>query len=293
MKSEHARRFDVDAAEYPFQDHWFEGKGAVLHYLDEGEGVPVLMLHGNPTWSFLYRKVIKGLAGKCRAIAPDYPGFGLSDHPPGYGYTPREHADWVRALLDHLEIDRYILIVQDWGGPVGLSLAVDDPGRVAGLVLGNTWCWAPMMNARVFSWIMGGALGPFLQMRLNAFVRVMIPAGIVKRENKTSTILKAYQAPFPDAASRRGTYVFPREIRKSADWLQGIEDGLHLLKEKPVEMVWAMKDPAFGSEAYIQRWLGHFPEAGLTRLPDASHYLQEDCPDPIIEAVQRILGRIG
>jgi haloalkane dehalogenase len=88
-----ARKFEVDRAEYPFADRWLEREGSALHYVDEGSGPAVLMLHGNPTWSFLYRKVIKQLGGACRSIAPDYPGFGLSDHPPGYGYTPQEHAE--------------------------------------------------------------------------------------------------------------------------------------------------------------------------------------------------------
>ncbi|MEW5734645.1 MAG: alpha/beta fold hydrolase [Thermodesulfobacteriota bacterium] len=287
------RRFAVDEKEYPFKDHWFTRNGSTMHYVDEGSGPAVLMLHGNPTWSFLYRKVIKGLTGKCRAIAPDYPGFGLSDHPAGYGYTPAEHADWVAALLDHLEIDRHILIVQDWGGPIGLSLAVRNPERLAGLVLCNTWCWAPMTNALVFSFVMGGPLGPFLQMKKNVFARFLVPAGIVAKENKTSGILAAYLAPFPDPASRKGTYVFPREIRKSAEWLGEIEGKLPLIAQKPIEMVWAMKDFAFGSESYVKRWLGHFPGANLNRIENASHYLQEDCPEQIAVAVERLLAKIG
>ena len=90
------RPFSVDMNEYPFKSHWFEQDGTFMHYLDEGEGLPVLLFHGNPTWSFLYRKVIKQLDGTCRAIAPDYPGFGMSQHPIDYGYTPEEHAGWVR-----------------------------------------------------------------------------------------------------------------------------------------------------------------------------------------------------
>lgn len=290
MSSEPARRFAVDENEYPFADRWFTHEGIHMHYVDEGEGTPVLMLHGNPTWSFLYRKVIKALNGKCRAVAPDYPGFGLSEHPPGYGYTPREHAEWVEALLDHLKIERFILVVQDWGGPIGLSLAVKNPSRVAGIVLLNTWCWPPTANAYIFSFIMGGPLGPYLQMKKNVFARHLVPAGIVRPENKTPEILKAYTDPFPDPETRRGTYVFPREIRKSADWLRGIEERLPLLRETPVEMLWALKDFAFGSERYIKKWQGLLSWAKLTRLPDASHYLQEDCPEEIAAAVEKILG---
>lgn len=134
-----ARSFSVDAHEYPFEDRWLERDGAIVHYVDHGRGPPVIFLHGNPTWSFLYRKVIRELPG-CRCIAPDYPGFGFSQAPAGYGYTPQEHAAWVRRLIDELRLERFILVVQDWGGPIGLSLAVEQAERVAGIVICNTWC---------------------------------------------------------------------------------------------------------------------------------------------------------
>src|SRR5688572_2150465 len=94
------RRFEVSKTEYPFADHWLERNGASMHFVDEGRGPTVLLMHGNPVWSYVWRKVITGLGTGYRVVAPSYPGFGLSDHPPGYGYTPREHAEWVTALVD-------------------------------------------------------------------------------------------------------------------------------------------------------------------------------------------------
>jgi haloalkane dehalogenase len=108
---------------FPFQSRWFESDGMRVHYVDEGDGQPIVMCHGNPTWSFLYRKIILRLRGHFRCVAMDYPGFGLSDRPDGYGYTPREHAEIVGKLVDHLELDRFILMGQDWGGPIGMSVA--------------------------------------------------------------------------------------------------------------------------------------------------------------------------
>jgi haloalkane dehalogenase len=285
------RPFTVDPTEYPFADHWFEGRSAVLHYLDEGAGLPVVMLHGNPTWSFLYRKIIKAVNGQCRSIVPDYPGFGFSQHPPDYGYTPMEHARWIRALIDAIGLDRYVLIVQDWGGPIGLSIAVDQPDKVAGIVLCNSWCWPPFANALLFSYIMGGPLGKYLHLHHNFFARVMVPLGIYHRRAKTRSILKAYTDPFPTPESRIGTYVFPRQIRKASDWLKGIEGRLTVLRAKPVEMVWAKKDPAFGKEAYIKKWKTHFPDAPVDRIEDASHYIQEDAPERVASALVRILKR--
>ena len=287
--TERKRPFSVSREEYPFEDHWFERDGAAMHFVDEGEGTPVVLLHGNPTWSFLYRNVIKALGGACRTVAPDYPGFGFSDHPPGYGYTPQEHAGWVKALVSHLGLPPFILVIQDWGGPIGLSVAVEDPDRIAGLVIGNTWCWPPDTRAKVFSCLLGGPLGRFLHLRRNFFAKRIVPSGIARPERKPPEVLKAYTDPFPTPASRMGTYVFPGAIRQESTWLGSIEERLHVLGEKPVEMVWAMKDKAFGSEKYIDHWKGHFPDAPVERVADASHYLQEDCPENVAAAIRRVL----
>jgi len=284
------RPFAVSDDEYPFSDHWFEHRGAALHYVDEGSGTPVLMLHGNPTWSYLYRHVIKELNGACRSIAPDYPGFGFSDHPPGYGYTPAEHAEWIAALINELRLERFILVVQDWGGPIGLSVAVERPQSVAGMVILNTWCWPPDWNLWFFSAVMGGPLGRFLHLHRNFFARRMVPWGISREDRKTPQVLQAYTDPFPTPESRIGTYAFPRELRKSGKWLKSIQEKLPGLRDKPVEMVWAMNDPAFGKERYIRRWLGHFADAAVDRVASASHYLQEDSPERIAVAVKRLIG---
>ncbi|MBI3604828.1 MAG: alpha/beta fold hydrolase [Nitrospirae bacterium] len=264
-----------------------------MHYVDEGNGTPVLLLHGNPTWSYLYRNIIKELVHEARLIAPDYPGFGFSDHPPGYGYTPVEHAEWVSALIDHLGLKKMILVCQDWGGPIGFSIATKRPEDFAGFVILNTWCWPPTFDARIFSRIMGGSLlGRYLNVKRNFFVRKMIPAGIFHKEKISSTLLEAYAAPFSTEESRTGIWIFPGEIRRSASWLAETESRLYLLKEKPVAMIWAKKDPAFAKPKYINRWLKHFPQAELEILEDASHYLQEDRPDRIVAGIRRILRQV-
>jgi haloalkane dehalogenase len=128
------RSFTVDPAEYPFTSHWFEHKGSWMHYVDEGQGIPVVMCHGNPTWSYLYRHIIKKLSPQFRCIAYDLPGFGFSGHPAGYRYTPMEHAEWVEALLlEHLKLDKFIIIGQDWGGPISMQVATRNPDKILGL----------------------------------------------------------------------------------------------------------------------------------------------------------------
>ena len=285
------RPFDIDAELYPFEDHWMDIGGARFHYLDEGEGVPVLLLHGNPTWSFLYRDVITALRGEARLIAPDYPGFGMSAAPEDYGYTPAEHAAGVRTLVNHLGLEDLVIVVQDWGGPIGMDIATRNPGRVAGLTILNTWAWPADAFSTFFSVAMGGPWGPWLQQQRNFFATTLMGRSIRRPDRKRPEILAAYRAPFPTPESRRGTYVFPREIRTARAWLQGIEGKLGLLADKPVELVWAMKDPAFGREKVIARWHRHFPGAPVDRIEDAGHYLQEDAPDRVVAGIRRVLAR--
>lgn len=286
------RPFVVNEAEYPFESHWFERDGSHMHYIDEGKGIPVLLLHGNPTWSFLYRKVIKQITGFCRAIAPDYPGFGMSDYPPGYDYMPQGHAEWVTALIDYLKLEQFILVLQDWGGPIGMSIAVDQPDNIAGLVIANTWAWKEEdWKFRLFSAVLGGPVGRYLILRHNLFARRILPMTLRHAEAKSSEIIDHYLRPFATPESRMGTYVFPREINKSGDWLAAIETKLHTLSEKPIELVMGSKDVGLGNDKVISRWQRHFPQAVVTRVSGAGHFIQEDAPDQVAAAIQRVIER--
>lgn len=283
------RPFVVPEALYPFEDRWFERDGVAMHYVDEGaSGTPVVMLHGNPTWSFLYRDVIGALGSGVRCLAPDYPGFGFSEHPPGYGYTPEEHAGWVEAWLEAMDLPPFVLVVQDWGGPIGMSYATRHPDRVAGLVVMNTWAWPTDIKGKAFSAFMGGPIGKQLCVRRNFFADRIVRGAIYTAKEKAPEVFRAYTDPFPGPGERIATWVFPRAIRKSGPWLASIEAKLDVLRDKPVELVWGMKDAAFGDEGYIQRWLRHLGGARVTRLRRASHYLQEDAPVEIADAIRRV-----
>ncbi|MCB9597834.1 MAG: alpha/beta fold hydrolase [Sandaracinaceae bacterium] len=284
------RPFVVPEALYPFEDQWFERDGVAMHYIDVGSSAtPVVMLHGNPTWSFLYRDVIHALGPEVRCLAPDYPGFGFSDHPPGYGYTPQEHAEWVTAWLDSLALPPFILVVQDWGGPIGMSYAVEHADRIAGLVVMNTWAWPADLKGKAFSAFMGGPIGKQLCLRRNFFADKIVKSAIYYAKKKPPEVFRAYTDPFPGPRERLATWVFPRAIRESGPWLASIERRLSALSAIPAELVWGQKDQAFGDEGYIQRWLGHLGGARVTRLPKASHYLQEDQPQEIADAIRRLL----
>ncbi|MDJ0707045.1 MAG: alpha/beta fold hydrolase [Leptolyngbyaceae cyanobacterium MO_188.B28] len=135
-------KFKVDTELFPFESRFLETiSGATVHYVDEGEGPTILMLHGNPTWSFLYRKMILKLRGRFRCIALDYPGFGLSTAPPDYDFYPDSHSQALREVIEKLGLTNFLLVMQDWCGPIGLAAAEQFPERVRGLILGNTWAW--------------------------------------------------------------------------------------------------------------------------------------------------------
>ncbi len=283
------RRFEIDSQLYPFESRWHAYRDTSLHYLDEGEGPVVLLLHGNPTWSFVYRNVIRELSSSCRLIAPDYPGFGFSGHPAGYGYSPAEHATAVGELVDALALDHFVLVVQDWGGPIGMAIAAARPERVAGFVIGNTWCWGTTPSMWLFSKLLGGAFGRYLILRHNLFADALMKGALVG--DPDPRVLAAYSAPFPDADSRIGTWKLPRAITRERAWIRSVEARLAPLRDRPIELIWGERDPLFSKPAFDARWRTHFPDANTVRIADAGHFVQEDRPDQVAAAITRVVER--
>ena len=283
--------FTPDKVLFPFQSRWFDGAGPRVHYVDEGAGRPVVMFHGNPTWSFLYRKVIQQLSGRFRCVAMDYPGFGLSERPSGYGYTSEEHARVIGKLVDHLNLDGFIVVGQDWGGPIGMTVATERASRVAGMVFANTWYWPAKGSLVTFSLVMSSPPLQWLILHRNSFVNFIMPRSVATPMD--ANVFKSYQDAQPNPEARRGVAEFPRQIRLARPMLERLAaTAPKALGAKPMELVWAMKDPAFGSEQVIARWQRDFPSANLTRLANANHYIQEDAPDAVAAAVDRVQKRI-
>jgi len=291
-KSTPVRSFQVSAAEYPFVDHWLPLRNGYIHYVDEGQGPTVLLLHGNPTWSYLYRHVIRELRPTCRVVALDYPGFGFSSAPSGYRYTPQEHAEMLKDFINTLALKDLILVVQDWGGPIGMSYAVEHRDNLRGLVVMNSWAWEASVPQKLFSLVMGGwPLGYWLQTRRNFFATSIVPHGIFHKEKITPSLRKAYVDPFPTPKSRIPTWVFPRQIRMARDWLRDLEARLHVLADLPVQILWGRRDePGFRS-VEMMRWQKHLQSHETEVLDDASHFIQEDRPDRVIASIIRLLER--
>jgi haloalkane dehalogenase len=276
----------IDNDAYPFEDRFLDVDGAQLHYVDEGTGPPLLMLHGNPTWSFTWRDVIKGLRHRFRCIAPDYPGFGLSTAPPGYGFTPPELSRTIREFVGQLDLSDTTLLVQDWGGPIGFRVATWEPDRFAAFVIGNTWAWPvdDERKSRIFSRLLGGPrLGDYLVRNRNVFVERIVPGG-VKRGKVSPEAMEAYRGPFPTPESRAPLHVLPRQIIAATPWLAELEKDLEKVRDRPALIVWPTKDQAFG-DAALRRWEQIFPRHRTVLLEGAGHYIGEDAADEIVNAI--------
>ncbi|MDX1623794.1 MAG: alpha/beta fold hydrolase [Gemmatimonadota bacterium] len=275
---------------YPFASRWLESRVGRVHYVDEGEGRPILFLHGNPTWSFLYRNIVRGLRDRFRCVAIDYPGFGLSVRPPNYGYTPAEHAVVVRELILELELDDLIVMGQDWGGPIGLSAAVTEPDRVSGLIFGNTWFWpTDRLLVKLFGRAMASPPLRWAILHRNLFVERMIPWGTTSDLDRR--VMDHYRAAQPSPEARLGVAEFPRQLVAAGPWLSALAKSVpRILGDRPMLLVWGMRDPAFSPDHFLPRWQRSFADVRLVPLERAAHFIQEDAPERICEAIAERFG---
>lgn len=280
--------FKPDPRLFPFESHWFGSPVGKVHYLDEGEGPPILFLHGNPTWSFLYRGIIIRLRKTFRCIALDYPGFGLSSHPMDYRFTPEEHTTVVQSLVRELDLKDLTVMGHDWGGPIGMRLALDETDRIRALVMANTWYWPTQaLHLKAFSWILSTGYMQGLMLRKNLFVDRMIPVGV--KFPLAPEVFEHYRGPFPTVDSRAGTAELVRQLTLSSNWLAQIESGVRRhLGHLPLLLTWGVEDLAY-TPAFMDTFRRDFPKARAVRL-DAKHFVQEDTPGEVSQAIKDFLG---
>lgn len=275
-----------DAGLFPVRSHWVDIEGCNVHYVDEGTGPTLLMLHGNPTWSFMYRRLIAGLSDRFRCVAVDYPGFGLSAASTEYRFTVPEHAAILQKLIERLELQEITPIVQDWGGPIGLQAVVEDRERYSSLIIGNTWAWPNDTQAAArFSSLLGsGRSGELLTQRLNVFVGQIIPRSM-RRRTLTEREMAMYKGPFPDETSRLPAMIFSREIVDARPFLADLEAQLGLLSDLPTLLLWADKDRVF-RKSELDRWKSLLPRHRFHMLHGAGHYWQDDAGEEASLAVR-------
>ncbi len=289
---------------WPYEPRWFEGGDGRMHYIDEGprDAAPVVMVHGNPTWAYLYRNFIDALiAAGHRAIAFDHLGFGRSAKPDDASlYSIARHLDRAEALLESLDLRDATPVVQDWGGPIGLGWATRHPERIRSLMILNTFAHRPPEKVRLPAPLVAfrtPLVGELLVKGLNMFTRgFLFRAGVRRPERLTAEVKAAYLAPHPSWSSRTPVLAFPREIPSGpegpvSELMAEIEAGLSAFGERPVAICWAMRDVAFTPETLERLWLRTFPDADVTRIADAGHYLQEDAHEVVVPKLLELLER--
>jgi haloalkane dehalogenase len=272
-------RFE-DLPDYPFAPNYAEAGGLRLHYVDEGEGDPVVFIHGEPTWSFLWRKVIPPVrdAG-FRAIAPDLPGFGRSDKPVDMAwYSYDAHVAAVDGLLEQLDLQNVTFVVHDWGGPVGLRLAVDHPERVARLVILDTGLFTGRQQMSD-AWI---AFRDFVARTEDLPIGFLVKGACAR--DMPHEVFSAYEAPFPNAASKAGARAFPLMLPTAPD-MPGAEEGQRVLDalpglDVPKFVLWADKDPILSLDIGT-RFAAAIGAPEPEVVENASHFLQEDAGEEI------------
>jgi haloalkane dehalogenase len=274
--------------DYPFEPRYVDQDGLRLHYVDEGAGDPVLLLHGEPTWAFLYRKMIPALAGVARAVAPDYFGFGRSDKPTRIeDYSYDFHYTSIERLVTALDLRDATVVVQDWGGPIGLRLAVEHPDRVARLVILNTGIGAgrapseEWLRFREFMRRVGTDLIPGQLIRISAVTEL------------ADEVVEAYNAPFPTPESKAGVLAFPEQVPTEPDHPNAakmLEIRAALERwEKPALVLFSDSDPIFSTVA-AEHMASRIPGAGPAEfVKGAGHFLQEEKGEEIAERIVRFL----
>lgn len=282
----------VDDELFPFQSRFLDLDGHRVHYVDEGSGLTLLFLHGNPTWSFDYSTVTTLLREDFRCIAVDYPGFGLSTAAPGYRYLPAEHAAVIGGFVDALGLSNVTLVGHDWGGPIGLAVVQDRPEIFDRLVLTNTWAW-PVSDPliQVMSHVMGSPIGRLLIRQLNLFVNVTIPIGH-RLTTPTSGQMDHYKKALDSPARREASAVFPREITSSRAFLADIEAGLEDIAALPTLIIWGDGDFAFGDKE-LRRWQQTFTDHETVIVSGAGHFVPSDAPEQFAAAIRRWHIRAG
>ncbi len=280
---------------YPFASRVLQLGGHRYHYVDEGQGDVLLLVHGNPTWSFYWRELIRALSPKVRLIAVDHIGCGLSDKPRDYPYRLAQHIDNLGQLVERLDLQDVTLLAHDWGGPIGLGAALERPERFARFVMFNSAAFRSTQIPWRIRLCRTPLLGRLAVQGLNGFARAALRMAVVDRKRMTRQVRAGLLAPYDTWHNRQAIYRFVEDIplsprHPSHATLLGIEQKLPRLAAHPWLFIWGMRDWCF-TPHFLDRFLTFFPAAEVHRLADAGHYVVEDAHERIVPIVDAFLQR--
>lgn len=284
----------LPAGEFPFASRFVEVDGGALHTVDAGAGSPVVFVHGTPTWSYEWRRPMRDLARDHRVLAADHLGFGLSDKPAGWDYTPAAHARNLATWLDGLDLHDATVVVHDFGGPIGLSWVLDHPDRVSHVVILNTWMWATADDPRAvrLSRLVSGPVGRYLYLSRNVSPRRLIPWSVGSAFTADDAVLEPYTHAFPTPEQREAPWRLGVELVGSSDWFASLWERVGTLRDLDVTLVWGMEDPAVDPSA-LERWRTALPDARVVELPNVGHFPQEEAPEAVTAAIRAALPDVS
>lgn len=283
---------------FPFTPRYREVNGFRMHYVDEGRGEPIVLMHGDPTWGYLYRYFIPPFSSNMRCIVPDCIGMGKSESPADVGpLRLRDHVSNLESLLLSLDLRELTLMLHDWGGPVGLGYAIRHPDRIKRLILMNTWAFArwPGDTLPRLLTLIRSKRGEKFVLEKNGYLETVISDIAQTSRGNPESLKEAYHAPFPTPDSRRPLLWWTRDISvdegdSSFEEFHRIENSLTSFREVPILLLWGMKDQVVPPSVLL-RWQNIYPGAETHMLADAGHFLQEDAPYELIELVSRFIDK--
>ena len=284
---------DGFADEYPFASRYIDVDGARMHYIDEGAGETLLCVHGNPTWSFAWRNLVKQLSSSFRVLAIDHIGCGFSDKPQEYPYTLRQHITNLERLLQALDLQQVTLIAHDWGGAIGMGAAGEMPDRFSRFILCNTAAFRSRRipwRIAVCRWPFVGAIGV---RGFNLFSRAALRMAVSHQERMTPAICAGYVAPYNNWANRVAVHRFVQDIplrpsHPSYETLTQVESGLQQFQQHPMLLAWGEQDWCF-TPLFREEFQQRFPQAEAFPIADAGHYVFEDAPERLVPRVREFL----
>jgi len=279
----------LDKDEYPFAPNYFSINNTRQHYIDTGSGEVLLFVHGTPSWSFDFRKLINELSWQYRCLAVDHIGFGLSEKPADYDYSVQNHCQTLEAFIEYKQLRDITLVLHNFGGPIGFNYAFKDPGNIKRIIVLNSWLWDSSNEPgfKNLKKVLSNPLLPFLYRNLNFSPRFLLPASFGDHK-LPAELLSQYTKPFSNGSERNGTIAFLRSLLNDQLWFGELWSKRALLNKKPILLIWGMKDK-FITGDYLDKFAAGFSTTYIKKLDNCGHFPQEECSAEVIQSIKYFL----